>query len=417
MQKTLAILFYLRKHKGDRDTEATIYLRITVDGKRVDFTTNRNIDPAVWDNKIGRAKGVKEEIKNLNIFLLNLENKVHREYNILESKNETITAESLRNKVLGLREEFQNLVDVFEFLNKQIKGKIGGEYAPATYKKYLYTLDKVKAFLLYQYKKTDIPLPELNHQFITNFDYYLKAHDELSQNTAMKYIKTLKRVVNVCLANEWITRNPFMNFKCSYKDPNRGYLSAEELSAIEKKTFMIHRLEVVRDIFVFACYTGLSYSDIGELSPKDIQSGIDREKWIIIDRIKTGTRSPIPLLPKALEIVEKYKDYPVNCNKGTLLPINSNQKMNAYLKEIADLCSIEKILTFHMARHTFATTVTLSNGVPIETVSKMLGHTSIKTTQIYSKVVDSKISDDMKNLKLKLSKMDQEKLQLKSIVG
>ena len=206
----------------------------------------------------------------------------------------------------------------------------------------------------------------------------------------------------MALANEWLQRDPFMKCKCTSKPVNRGYLTADELLLLEKKEFKIQRLQKALDIFLFCCYTGLSFSDVSALTDQNINIGIDGEKWIIIYRKKTNTRSPIPILPQAQAIIDKYKDDPEANAKGKLLPVNSNQRMNGYLKEIADICEINKNLTMHLARHTFATTVTLANGVPIETVSKMLGHTSIKTTQIYSKVVDSKISDDMKALKGKL---------------
>ncbi len=215
----------------------------------------------------------------------------------------------------------------------------------------------------------------------------------------MKYIKRLKKVVNFAIANEWLSRDPFMRFSCTYKEVKKEFLSIEELAVIEQKEFTIKRLEQVRDIFIFCCYTGLAYADVEKLSKDDLRIGIDGENWIIIYRQKSGGRSPIPLLPQAFSIISKYKGNPEADAKGKLLPVNSNQKMNGYLKEIADVCGITKNLTMHLARHTFATTVTLAQGVPIETVSKMLGHTSIKTTQIYSKVVDSKISSDMMKLK------------------
>jgi site-specific recombinase XerD len=218
----------------------------------------------------------------------------------------------------------------------------------------------------------------------------------------MKHIVRIKKIVSMALKNDWLDKDPFINYRASYEEVNRGYLTREELEILEQKEFTIPRLAKVRDVFIFCCYTGLGYADVEKLTPHDITTGIDGEKWIITFRKKTNHRSPVPLLPKAIEIIDKYKDYPENAAKGKLLPMGSNQRMNGYLKEIADICGISKNLTTHLARHTFATTVTLANGVPIETVSKMLGHSSIKTTQIYSKVVDSKISDDMSLLKKKL---------------
>jgi site-specific recombinase XerD len=212
----------------------------------------------------------------------------------------------------------------------------------------------------------------------------------------------LKKVLNDAIAMEFILRNPYDNFKVKRGEANRDFLTMDELLQIENKSIMIKRLDIVRDVFVFACYTGLSYSDLCQLKHDHIHLGNDGEKWIIIDREKTKTRCRIPLLSKASNLIFKYENFPVNNSQRRLLPVNSNQKMNAYLKELAAICGINKKLSMHVARHTFATSVTLANGVPIETVSKMLGHNSLKTTQIYARIVDDKISKDMKKLKHKL---------------
>ncbi len=213
--------------------------------------------------------------------------------------------------------------------------------------------------------------------------------------------------MKIAVKNEWLEKDPFENFKVTLKQVDREFLTEDELLKIESKEFYLPRLAQVRDIFVFSCYTGLAYIDVAKLTSDNIRKGIDGELWINIHRHKTDTPSNIPLLPKAVEIIEKYKDNAAVVNKAGILPMLSNQKLNSYLKEIDDLCGIQKNLTFHLARHTFATTVTLTNGVPIESVSSMLGHTSIKTTQIYAKVVQKKVSEDMKALKLKLTKVSK----------
>ena len=202
---------------------------------------------------------------------------------------------------------------------------------------------------------------------------------------------------------DYIIKNPYSKFKVGLEETHREFLTLEELYRIEEKQINIERLSAVRDIFVFACYTGLSYSDISKLNKNHLRKGIDKKEWIIIDRTKTNTRCRIPVLPKANEILRKYENYPKNPSKGLLLPVLTNQKMNSYLKELGDICGINKSITMHMARHTFATSVTLGNGVPIETVSKILGHTSIKTTQIYAKILDHKIPEDMDMLQTKLA--------------
>jgi len=357
------------------------------------------INPELWIAGGNSIKGTKEEARVLNTYLTNLETRVYKIINNIELSGKELTMDLLKSELKGQDKNEHTLVNLFTYHNDQMKSLIGKDFADATHKKYTYTLEKVKAFIKHQYKKEDIPLSELNHAFITNFEFYLKTHEMNANNTAMKYIKNLKKVIKIALSNDWIDKDPFARFKCTYKDPNRGFLSQEELDKIINKQFAHPRLGQVRDIFIFSCYTGLAYSDIEKLTPSDVKFGIDGEKWITINRRKTDTRSSIPLLPKALEVVERYKNDPVAVCNGKLLPVISNQKMNAFLKEIAAIAEVNQDITFHMARHTFATTVTLSNNVPIETVSRMLGHTSIKTTQIYSKVVDSKVSSDMQALK------------------
>lgn len=220
----------------------------------------------------------------------------------------------------------------------------------------------------------------------------------------MKYIQNLKKIIHISVKNGWLTRDPFTDFRCSFKKVERNVLTKEELEILENKTFSIRRIEVVKDLFVFSCYTGLAYIDVMSLTSNNISIGIDGEKWIFTERHKTGEKVRVPLLPVALAVLNKYKTDPEVLNQGGLLPRLSNQKLNAYLKEVADLSGINKNLTFHLARHTFATTVTLTNGVPMETVSKLLGHSSIKTTQIYAKVVENKICEDMNLLRSKLTK-------------
>lgn len=406
MKQTLSILFYLKKAKTDNNGLAPIYLRLTVDGKRAEISVHRSIEPAKWNASGQCAKGNKEDSRNLNEYLDQVKNKVYKHSNMMSSNGSTITAETLKNSFLEIATNRHTLVEVFQYHNKQMWAKVGIDFAPGTAKRFDITLRKIQSFLQHHFSRSDIALSELNHQFISEFEFYLKTHDNCEHNTTMKYLKNLKKVVSMALANEWLEKNPFLSFKCTSKETNRGYLTQEELNMIVEKSFSMQRLEIVRDIFLFSCYTGLSYSDVEKLKPSDIITGIDGKKWITIFREKTEGRSSIPLLPTALEVIEKYKNFPENVCEGKLLPVKSNQKLNAYLKEIGDICGIRKNMSFHLARHTFATTVTLTNGVPIETVSSMLGHRSIRTTQIYSKVVDSKISSDMHSLELKLTKRE-----------
>lgn len=283
-----------------------------------------------------------------------------------------------------------------------MKELIGLEYAPGTHERYVTSLKHTKEFLEWKYNTQDIAIEKIDHAFITEYEFYLRSERKCANNTAVKYIKNFHKIINQCLANGWLDKDPFANYKSKVKEVIREFLDEKEISDIINKNLHIERLEVVRDIFIFSCYTGLAYIDVKQLTPDHIAMGIDGEKWIFKNRQKTDTTSKIPLLPVALDIIKKYENHPLCVNQNRLLPIMSNQRMNSYLKEIATLCNINKDLTFHIARHTFATTITLTNGVPLETVSKMLGHTSIKTTQHYAKIIDKKISHDMMMLRTKL---------------
>jgi site-specific recombinase XerD len=212
----------------------------------------------------------------------------------------------------------------------------------------------------------------------------------------------LKKVLNTALAMNQISINPYSSFKVTRNETHRDYLTNQELGKIKNKDVSTLRMEIIRDVFVFACYTGLGYAELNKLNKFHIHQADDGGSWIIIDRDKTDIRCRVLILPQAKAILEKYENFPTNKNRGKLLPVNSNQKMNEYLKELAGICGINKNLSMHVARHTFATSVTLANGVPIETISKMLGHNSLKTTQIYARIVDSKIASDMAVIKTKL---------------
>jgi len=412
MKSRISVLFYPKKSNMNIKGEVPVQLRITINGKRLEMSTDRMVNPDLWIQGSNSVKGTKEEGRVLNTYLNNLETNVYKAINTLELSGKDVTLNALRSILKGDDQKSHTLINLFKYHNTRMKSLVGIDFAIGTYKRYVVTLGKVEAFLKEHFRKDDICIDDLDHAFITNFEFYLKTVDKVQNNTAMKYIKNLKKVVKIAIENEWLDRDPFTRFKCTYKDPNRGFLSAEKLEELENKTFAIERLNLVRDMFVFSCYTGLAYADMEKLTPTDIKMGIDGERWITTYRQKTDTRSSIPLLPKAVEIIHKYENHPEANNKGALLPVISNQKLNSYLKEIAILCQIEANLTFHTARHTFATTITLSNGVPIETVSRMLGHTSIKTTQIYSKVVDTKVSTEMSALKLQLLKAKETKLHI-----
>jgi site-specific recombinase XerD len=404
MNSNFHLLFYIRKQKNYKGGVMPIYMRITVNGKRADMSAGRDCDPIKWNSHSGRAFGTKEEIMALNNYLDSLQTKLRNAHQVLIDANQQVTTESLQNQFTGKTQKSRFLMQLFKEHNTKVKALIGNGFEANTLKGYNTSEKHLTGYLQKDYGKTDIEINQLNHAFITGFEFYLKTECKISGVSAAKYIKHLKKIVNHCIANNWLNQSPFINFKSTAKAKERTYLTQQELDAITNKKFVVERLMQVRDVFVFCCYTGLSYADVKKLRRNEIGIGMDGDKWIFTSRQKTDTSSRIPILPAALEILNRYQDHPQCENQGLLLPVLSNQKMNAYLKEIADLSDVFKHLTFHLARHTFATTVTLSNNVPIETVSKMLGHTSIKTTQHYAKILDLKVSQDMALLKQKYAK-------------
>ena len=403
MRTTLTLLFCLRKPKNYESGEMPVYFRITVDGQRTELAMGRKCDPEKWDSKIGRAVGTKAEARTLNAYLDSTQNKIYELHRRLSDADETVTAETIRNKFTGKIEKARTLVAVFEDHNCKMENLVGQEFEKSTLQRYKTCLMHAKDFMQWQYNVTDIPVTKINFAFLNDFEYYLRSVRKCGNNSAIKYIKNLGKIVRICIGNGWLTVDPYLNYKPKQKAVHREVLTKEELQRLYKKKLGVERLRVVRDIFVFCCYTGLAYVDVHKLKRSELVKGIDGNLWICTKRQKTDTLSRIPVLPDALSIIRSYDQHPQCVAEDKLLPVSSNQKMNAYLKEIADLCEITKLLTFHIARHTFATTVTLNNGVPIESVAKMMGHTSIKTTQIYAKVMDHKISADMQQLQNKLT--------------
>jgi len=286
--------------------------------------------------------------------------------------------------------------------NAHTEKLIGIELNQHTWDRYKAYAQKVREFIKYKFSSDDMNIHLLKYNFILEYDFYLKTKLKLHQNTIVKYIQYLNRVMEFAVNHEWADKNIFQNYKVSIKESKREYLTGEELQRIMDKEIKLPRLAEVRDCFVFCCYTGYAYKDAAELTPGHIVTGINGKKWIYTSRQKTDNVSNVPILEPALEIIERYKDHPICSNKNILLPMKSNQKLNAYLKELADICGISKPMTMNIARHTFATTVLLANGVSMEATSKMLGHSSIKTTQIYGKIVESRMGAEMDQLSDKL---------------
>jgi site-specific recombinase XerD len=401
MKTNFSLLFYMKKPKNYQSGPAPIYMRITVNGKRSEITTGRECEPERWNPQTGRANGNKQDVKGFNAYLDDLQAKVYEAHRALTEAGTIITAETIRNKFSGKTEKPRSLIEIFKDHNKKIEALVGKEYSKGTLCRYTTSLKHTQDFLKWKYNLTDIDIKLIDHAFLKEYEFYLRSERKCNNNSAVKYLKNFGKIIRICLANRWLTYDPFLNYKNRIKAVDRVFLSTEELQVMADKEMVTDRLSQVRDIFIFCCFTGLAYADVKKLRRWDLITGVDGEKWIAIKRQKTDTPSRIPLLPTALAIIERYTNHPHCEITGRVLPVLSNQKMNSYLKEIADTCAINKPITFHIARHTFATTVTLLNGVPIESVSKMLGHTNIHTTQHYAKILDIKVGSDMALLRQK----------------
>ena len=374
-----------------KNNEVSVYGRITVNGKRANISLQRKVILSEWDSKRGRAKGNKQESRLLNRYLDQVKSRIYIAYDELIKEKAFICSQSIKARFLGEDNEEYSLLTLIDYHNTQMSESL----TYGTLKNYFTTQKYIKLFLTKKRKIQDIYLSQLTYRFIVDFEKFLRSYTpedhqkQMENNTVMKHIQRMRKMVTLAYKMEWIEKDPFIKFKPTYIKNEREFLREDELQGIIEKEFSIERLTLVKDLFIFSCYTGLSYIDVMQLNEDNIALGIDGGRWIITNRQKTYNKVKIPLLPIAEMLINKYKGHIKTKKTKTLFPNISNQKLNSYLKEIADLCRIKKNLTFHIARHTFATTITLSNGVPIETVSKLLGHTKIATTQIYAKVIDS----------------------------
>jgi site-specific recombinase XerD len=402
--KSFAILFYLKKRTGVEQAILPVYMRITVDGERRDIHTHQQCEVVRWNNQAQRAKGTSEQIRTLNSFLDAMERDVQNARLKLTELGLPVTVSEIIKILTGQEEKPRTLLQVFREHNDKIEALKDTDYAPGTIERYNVTYDHTKRFLQWKYKHDDIELKNITYDFVTDMEFWLKSVRKCNHNSTIKYIANLRKILNIVLKNGWLSKDPFYGFKMTKREVVREYLSEEELQTLANKKIDVDRISQVRDIFLFSCYTGLAFIDVFNLTPDRISKGVDGNHWIFTFRQKTDNPTRIPLLPQAKEIIERYKNHPKCLANNKVLPVLTNQKMNAYLKEIADLCCITKTLTYHIARHTFATTVTLNNDVPIESVSKMLGHKSIKMTQHYAKIMDKKVSIDMQMLSARLNK-------------
>jgi len=409
MKAKITVHIYAKTSKANKSGQLPIYFRITVNGERFEFSTKKFIEKSKWSSEQSKMKGNSDEARSLNNYLDLIKSKVFDIQMELLHKNEELSIENFKSRLTGTHERERMIIPIYQSHNDKIKDLIGNGYAYGTLERFKISLKHLQEFILWKYNVSDISINKIDYAFVTEFEFYLRSVKKCNNNTAVKYVRNFRKIIKICLDNDWLDKDPTTRYEGKMKEVERDFLTEEELLKIYNKKISSERLQLVRDIFIFSCYTGLAYIDVKGLRKDHIGIGIDGEKWIFKNRQKTETKSKIPILPIAQEIIEKYSNHPKCLNENSILPILTNQKMNAYLKEIGDLCDIPKEITFHMARHTFATSVTLTNGVPIETVSKMLGHKNLHTTQHYAKVLDRKVSEDMQILKDKFLKVNNAK--------
>ena len=399
MKTKISVLFYAKRSKAKNNDQVPVYLRITVNGKRSEFSTGKNVNPSKWNPETNRLKGNSEEARTINKYFDVLLSKILEIERNLILSGESFDATDVKNLLIGRQETERYLIPIFQDHNSRMEKLIGKDYAVATLKNFKTCLAHLKQFLWNSYKKSDINIKKIEPAFLNDFDFFLRTVAKCNNNSTVKHTKNLAKILKICYQNNWIEKDLVVYYKGKFNEVPTNFLTQEEINTIRTNDFIGQGLNLVRDIFIFSCYTGLAYIDIYNLTKNHISIGVDENLWIMTHRQKTHTASNIPLLPIAGEILEKYENHPLLIDSERLLPMYTNQKVNEYLKTIAENCGITKKLTFHVARHTFATTVTLGNNVSMESVSKMLGHRSIKTTQHYAKILDKKVSEDMSCLK------------------
>lgn len=399
------VLFFLKKTRLLKNGEASVCMRITVNGTRVENNIRKSIDPALWSQAKETARGKSRRACDLNTYIEEARIKLYQIFCELEQQNRPITAHLLQELFFGQEkpEEVRTLLGTMQEHNDQCRALVGTDYALITVRRYESCRRYLAELIRQRYGKEDLPLAEVNGELVRAFAFYLKTEKGCQQNTVIRYMKCLKKITNLARANDWMAKDPFLGIRFHEKEVVREFLTMDELQTIYGKEFPLERLTLVRDVFIFAAFTGLAFIDVQQLAPEHIVRDNNGNLWIRKPRQKTKNMCNIPLLDIPQEILRKYADHPTCRKKGVLLPVPCNQKMNSYLKEIADICMIRKNLTTHLARHSYATSVCLANGVSLENVAKMLGHSNIKMTQHYARVLDSSILRDMNQVQAALS--------------
>lgn len=388
-------MFYIRRDKTNKRGEAPVFMRLTINGERADASIKRFIEPHAWNSAKGKANEKSRGGKDLNLYLDAISANILRIQRDLELDKKEVSAQIILNRYLGKEQSDRHtLMEVFRAHNEKCRALSGISLAPGTVIRYETTLRLTEEFLQKNYQKEDCYLDEVTNQFIEDFEFFLKTVRRCCHNTTAKYLMNFKKIVRIALAKGWMKKDPFAHIRFHLDPVEREFLEKQELKTMLNKEISITRLAQVRDIFCFCCLTGLAFTDVQQLKPEHLVADIHGKIWIRKARQKTKNMCNIPLLDDAQKILDRYKDHPYCQTHGVLLPVCSNQKMNSYLKELADICGIRKNLSTHCARHTFAT-LTLASGATIDNVAKMLGHANVNMTRRYAKVLDSSIMRDM----------------------
>ena len=392
---TFGLLFYIRRDKTNKKGEAPVFMRLTINGERADASIKRFIEPHAWNSAKGKANEKSRGGKDLNLYLDAISANILRIQRDLELDKKEVSAQIILNRYLGKEQSDRHtLMEVFRAHNEKCRALSGISLAPGTVIRYETTLRLTEEFLQKNYKKEDCYLDEVTNQFIEDFEFFLKTVRRCCHNTTSKYLMNFKKIVRIALAKGWMKKDPFAQIRFHLDPVEREFLEKQELKAMLNKAISIPRLAQVRDIFCFCCLTGLAFTDVQQLKEEHLVADIHGKIWIRKARQKTKNMCNIPLLDEAQKILDRYREHPYCQTHGVLLPVCSNQKMNSYLKELADICGIRKNLSTHCARHTFAT-LTLASGATIDNVAKMLGHANVNMTRRYAKVLDSSIMRDM----------------------
>ena len=371
-------------------------LRITVDGSLAAMNLRKRIPVKAWSTKTGMPCGNSVEAQDILLYLETVRSRAFQIFTELSREYDEVTPELIRDHLQGVKGgASRSLMEIWEEHNLELKKTIGKECSYTLWQKHNTSKNHFRDFLRIYYRTSDVPIKQVRYHMIREYELYLKGDKGLSYNTTVKFLQFTKKITIRAIKSGWSKVDPFQEYKLSLKETDRPYLTEMELDSIKGKHFKNIRLDHVKDIFLFSCYTGLAYADVKKLHRAEIERTPNGLWWFKTRRQKTKQRSQLPIFAAAKEIIDKYTDLSALSAKDEVLPVISNQKMNAYLKEIANIVGIEKNLTFHVARHTFATTVTLQNGISIEAVSRMMGHTNIRSTQHYARIVDKKIADEM----------------------